>query len=767
MSAKRKLVTLLFTDIVGYSRMTQADERGTHALLQTHHKQIREAIKAHNGREVRTIGDAFFIEFFSAVSAVECAMAIRSRLDQVNQTLPAASQLILRQGIHLGDVLVGDHDEAYGNEVNIAARIQNLAPIDSICISEAVYQQVQNKLPFQFTHVGDFSLKNILGKTSIYSVTSKNDSKKKNMTSLAKGFFKQPASWSAVSLLVIMFLGLGLIVDTWIDHLNESNQPDVFITGNRLLNGNAEALNIEKDWEILINPGTNQNWESYQPLHRTVLSGRINGEYWLRKKIEVVAQYHEPSIVLGVIPVRQQLFVDGKWFGSQNHAQPVPLYPVPREWVKPGTHTLLVKAYAAAEINPGLNIVRSIGAWLGESSEIEIKVRRDWYSYHFPRMLYLGISIVFGLGLCLIFVFQTLRRDMLYYAAYALLGSMSLFYQNHLVSDGLSTVTLNVLKFFSVSLMSPILLSALFFKYQKPISENRNNFLAGLCFHIVAAFALFQPSVPISEILSRTNIFYYFSIAYSVSAAFYSFLSMIRNKHYLSNLLVTGVFCLVHAGYSYTALRFSSLPVLSPVLKDWVYLLFMIQPALFASGLTLHFLKKSASESKKGSRVDQSDEWIQFAIHSEQDVESLHKEWVKELKCHRSTLYWVSEDLNEALCLSHAPATHTPPFEKSTLREHPGLAWVVEQKRSIRLEHIPDEMKNQKFIGKYEGSSTMIITVLAGDRVEAILTFSDPIGRDSFDDIDFRSSQIVAQILYQKYTSQSQVQRFKKLRSVA
>ena len=767
MSLERKLVTLLFTDIVGYSRMTESNEERTHEILMTHNRIVRECIATYHGREIRTIGDSFFIEFTSAVSAVECAVAIRERLTQFNQTLPSNLKLILRQGIHLGDVIGGEFQESHGTEVNIAARIQGLAPEGNICISEAVYGQVANKLPFKFTDIGEFQMKNILKKMRVYSVSIWEESTSQNLSYRIRSFFKQPASWSAVGLLLALFTGLLSFGDVWFNHISPSHSPDVFQAGNRNFDGRLEPTSLSDGWEILIEPGKNLVWQDYKSIPKSELIEKVHGEYWLRKKFELAGVYHEPTVVLGVISDRQQLFLDDKWFGSFDRAQPIPTFSIPHELASIGKHTLLVKAYTKGSITPGLNIIPSVGAWIGEDSEIESKVRVDWYLYHFPRIIYLGISLLFGLGLTLFYLFQPLRREILYASIYGLLGALALFCQNQLLCDGLPIQVMNSLKFFSVSMMSPVLLSAIFFRKHQPVAENRNNFLAGLLFHGVASASILIGEPAVSELIRTTDLYYGLTLTYALGAASYSIFTALRTKQLFSRYFVTGLFCLVHAAFCYVAIRNPSIPQVNYSVKHWIQQLFMLQPAIFATGVFLIYFKNSSYEIEKGQKLLRSDEWIQLAIHSSQDAFALHQEWRSQLGCKRSSLYWVDAKRNEIICLSHAPKTDVAPFERSSLSEHPALAWVVEQKRSVRLEQIPQQMKNIKFNNRYDSSSTMIITILDTEgQVAGLLTFSDPIGRDGFDDVDFRSSQIVAQILYQRFESQSKNQS-KKLRAIA
>src|SRR5262249_22807503 len=141
----RKLAAIMFTDMVGYSALAQRDEALALELLEEHRRLVRGLLPQHSGREVKTTGDGFLLEFPSALAAVQGAVEIQNALHDRNETSPAERQIRIRIGIHVGDVVTSDGD-IHGDGVNIAARIEPLAAAGGICISNAVHEQVRNKL---------------------------------------------------------------------------------------------------------------------------------------------------------------------------------------------------------------------------------------------------------------------------------------------------------------------------------------------------------------------------------------------------------------------------------------------------------------------------------------------------------------------------------------------------------------------------------------------------------------------------------------------
>jgi len=166
---RRRLAAIMFTDMVGYSSQTQADEAATLALLERHNHLLRPIFSKFHGREVKTVGDAFVVAFESALEATRCALDIQRMLHYYNLRNPDAWKIRIRIGIHVGDV-VETHDDVLGDSVNIAARVVTLAGPEGICLTQQVVDQVGNKAGTTFAKMPAVSLKNIQVTGSIYRV---------------------------------------------------------------------------------------------------------------------------------------------------------------------------------------------------------------------------------------------------------------------------------------------------------------------------------------------------------------------------------------------------------------------------------------------------------------------------------------------------------------------------------------------------------------------------------------------------------------------
>lgn len=162
---KRRLTTVLCADVYGYSRLMEADETGTLETLRRYRTAIARLVERHDGRIVNTWGDAVIAEFASVVEAVQCAVEIQQEISNQDSDASQANPMRFRIGINLGDVMV-DGSDIYGDGVNIASRLQELADPGGVVISSSVYDQVHNKLSVGFDCLGQRPMKNIAPLTS-------------------------------------------------------------------------------------------------------------------------------------------------------------------------------------------------------------------------------------------------------------------------------------------------------------------------------------------------------------------------------------------------------------------------------------------------------------------------------------------------------------------------------------------------------------------------------------------------------------------------
>ena len=173
--AQRRLAAIMSADVVGYSRLMEADELGTlEALKKRRAEVLSPLVSKYRGRLVKVMGDGVLVEFTSAVNAVQCALDLQSDMAKANDPLPSCQRIVLRIGINLGDIIVEGSD-IYGDGVNIAARLEGLAGPGEICISASVFEQVKRRLDAAFDDLGEKTLKNIAEPVRAYRMRPSSD----------------------------------------------------------------------------------------------------------------------------------------------------------------------------------------------------------------------------------------------------------------------------------------------------------------------------------------------------------------------------------------------------------------------------------------------------------------------------------------------------------------------------------------------------------------------------------------------------------------
>ncbi len=165
----RKIAAILVSDVVGYSRLSGADEDRILARLRTLRSDLIDpTIAVHNGRVVKRTGDGSLVEFRSVVDAVRCAIEVQDAMVERNAGVAADRRIEFRIGIHLGDVVEELDGDLMGDSVNIAARLEGIAAPGAICLSEDAYRHVKGRLELEVSDLGLKELKNIAEPVRVY-----------------------------------------------------------------------------------------------------------------------------------------------------------------------------------------------------------------------------------------------------------------------------------------------------------------------------------------------------------------------------------------------------------------------------------------------------------------------------------------------------------------------------------------------------------------------------------------------------------------------
>jgi adenylate cyclase len=215
---ERKLAAIVAADIVNYSHHVGRDEEGTLERLNSITQQVIEpGVAANNGRIVNTAGDGFLIEFASVVDAVRNAVALQESMNRLNAEYTDEEKIAFRVGINLGDIVVRG-DDILGDGVNIAARLESVAPPGGICLSRAAYEQIRGKLDLEFEFLGERELKNISSPIGVYqAIIGQDDQRDRSKSGEQQAKFSLPEK---PSIAVLPF-----------DNMSDDREQDYFADG--------------------------------------------------------------------------------------------------------------------------------------------------------------------------------------------------------------------------------------------------------------------------------------------------------------------------------------------------------------------------------------------------------------------------------------------------------------------------------------------------------------------------------------------------------
>lgn len=189
-SSSRKLAAIMFTDMVGYTALNQRNESLSLALVNEQRRILRPIFKRHSGKEIDTIGDAFLVEFQSALDATRCAYDIQRTIREYNISSPEGEKFLLRIGVHVGDVEESRKGDISGDTVNVASRIEPLSEHGGVCLSRQVYDHVKNKFELPFERLGLKPLKNVREPLEVFKMVMPWE--KSIEKSLVESFVSQP-----------------------------------------------------------------------------------------------------------------------------------------------------------------------------------------------------------------------------------------------------------------------------------------------------------------------------------------------------------------------------------------------------------------------------------------------------------------------------------------------------------------------------------------------------------------------------------------------
>jgi class 3 adenylate cyclase len=771
LSDSRRLAALMFTDMVGYSAMAFRDERVARELVAEQRQIVREQLIKYHGREHQTTGDGFFIEFSSAVDAVQCAVMIQMALEDRDRHSPSDRQLKIRIGIHLGDIVESGPD-LYGNNVNLAARIEPLAPAGGVCITSHVYEQVYNKLPaIEFRKVGKRQLKNIESGAQIFRVVMPWEKSKNYGSPVSQVLKKNLPSWNTRFVATLFTVVVGLLL--WVfngvldgaSSLKPKREPASIITEEP-----APKMDLAKGWTY--KTSDDPSWKEFDTRSSWRYADEIHGEYWLKKTFSSAFSAKEPAILLGLVSDSHRTYVNGNFVGGADRYEDLAFYSFDKSLLKTdGDNTILVHAFTRPSLNPGLIYLPITGSFAGEFSDVRQAVMRDQIRFQVLQSIYLTICIIMFLVCFGYACFSRSSLTYFYCAMILLLGAAHSAYYNPWVADVCSYAVLRYLKVLALGITPMIVCSAYLHGRNKFRLEFANNILTlfAVCANALALLVL--PAKP-----SAFTLNYNWSLALAIVYSFLSISAALVSTLRTRNAKATNAIFTLEGAYLFMALLgVSSLiaalkmgalgNLISDDVRSFMLDLSLIAPFLFSLYVTVvstgDHVRKSRLAKMKQDRDTLMLELIHLMRNSRDPYETLTQ--VQDLMCSflkalRSTLYVFEGDEKEpVLTATYATGERNGHFEvRKSVRPDEGIIGYAFQNRTPLL--ISDIRKDPRFFGpqakfrvegyaSYKSGSCMIFPLSSGTRLVGVLTLADKHTDYQFTKTDFEVGLEVSSIL--------------------
>ncbi len=522
----RRLAALLFTDIVGYSTLTERNEKATLELVEEHRRAVRALLPNYGGSEVKTTGDGFLLEFSSVIAALECAIEIQTAQFERNLTLPEERRLQIRIGAHLGDIMDSERDR-FGNEVNVTARIESLARPGGIAITQPVADQMQGKLELPLRSLGKRKLKNLTSSPQIFQIVMPWETETTSIRKTIARFLSEQKTSSSFfawegRLLTAQVVGVIALIG-WV--ATAILRPSTQVTSPELT-----RYILPDAWQYALakEPNSNTGWKEFDPAASPEIRDELNGDYLLRLEFRGAPEYKHPSLLVGLVSDSHRAYLNGQFIGGTERFSDVAHYSFDPSLVRKDTaNTLLIKANTRLSLTPGIYPLSGTPPFLGEFSDVSAIVQSNELSYRVLQSVFLAVSLVIafaGLG------YSFIRRNQLkfqYFSLFLFLGTLSLSFYNSYVINALDYPAYRLIKVLTFGLSSFALFSSSLHSRGLRRSEVANN-AAAIGFGIItSAFLVGKPLLP-SAFVPRYDAAYLVATLYTIGWVMLLLASQVR-----------------------------------------------------------------------------------------------------------------------------------------------------------------------------------------------------------------------------------------------
>jgi class 3 adenylate cyclase/putative methionine-R-sulfoxide reductase with GAF domain len=739
----RRLAALMFTDMVGYSAVARKNEQLAKELVDEHRAISRKALFKYHGRERDTAGDGFFLEFPSAVQAVECAMEIQTLMRDRDRQQTSDRIIKLRIGIHLGDIITSE-DDLYGNGVNIAARVEPLANPGGICITRQIYDQVANLPAYEFKRLGWKTLKNIKGGAEVFQVVMPWE---QNVPKIKTRVFKSWPSYNEFLLGALFAFVFGVLAVASLGIL----RPLKFIY---LRHQTAyQTVDLSGGWSYRLQ--NSEPWQPFDTKSTWQYADLIQGNFQLKKDFIYSGKLTNPAIVLGVIPDSHRLYLNGQLVGGSASGSDLAFYAFDPRLLKTNNE-LVVNAKAKPNLNPGLNMLPEAGAFLGEFADVRQAVLKNQLMFHLFRNMCFFLSFLMFLACSIFAIFQSSKRQYYFYCSLILLlGSLQLAYYSLGMNFIFDYPFIRFIKVLGLCLTPFFLSSVYLYKKRNAKWEFLNNVGASL-FIAIASVTLFSHMTPPSRFSAAYNWVTLVASLYTgatIVVATFSLFKAIRRRNIKNLILSFDSAFIFFEAWSLFSLMVSfklglTALVLSPALKSAMGNISVAMPflfSLFVMGMVIQdYIVQSRLVKGKQERDELMLDLIRLFYTSKdvsQTISVIQEKLCRFLRVRRSTLYVIEEgEKNRTLVAAYTVGHLGTNLEiKKTVNLDEGIVgFVIQNETPLLIENIhKDPRFSSGANSEYRTGSCMVFPLVFDTHLVGVLTLADKESDTAFTQEDF------------------------------